>query len=159
MTPFSREQWVSGTRSGCSMWSSSSPTTARHLVPTCPHTPSSPKGQAAGPTALLSAMLFPPSHTLLKEGIVCTKGRTRVAHYKSELLSDKWAMKSILTSWRCSRTCSLLSLIRVQQCEDRTTGRVTTDWLEGPQIVSFQPQEVWLARVWQWETQACWRNS
>lgn len=51
--------------------------------------PSSPKGQAAGTTALLSAEFFPLSRTLLKERIVCAKGRARVAHYKSELLSDK----------------------------------------------------------------------
>lgn len=54
-----------------------------------PIRPSFLQGQAAGTTALLSAEFFPLSRALLKECIVCAKGRTRVAHYKSELLSDK----------------------------------------------------------------------
>lgn len=112
-----------------------------HLPPT---RPSSPRGQAAGTSALLSAAPFPLSRTLLKERIVWAEGRTRVAHYKSELLSDKWAMKSVLTSLRCSWTRSLLSLTPMQPREDRVACRVTRAWLRSHQIGSFWPHGVFL---------------
>lgn len=150
MTPFSTEKWVSGTRSGYSMCSSPSPAAARHLVPTCPHTALLPSGPAAGTTALLSAESFPLSRALLKECIVCAKGRTRVAHYRSELLSDKWATKSVLTSLRCSWTRSLLSLTRVYPCEDRMACGVTKAWIRRHQLGSFQPHRVFLNSV-SWE--------
>lgn len=60
---------------------------ARHLVPTCPPQTPPPQGAAGPPPGFQQCPSL--SHTLLKEGIVCTKGRVRIARYKSELLSDK----------------------------------------------------------------------
>lgn len=107
MTPFSTEKRVSVTRSGCSMCSSPAWLWPGIWSPPAP-IPLLPRGAAVDPTTSLSAQPFPWSHTLLKERIVCAKGRTQVAHCKSELLRDRWAMKSILTSLRCSGTCCLL---------------------------------------------------
>lgn len=138
MTPFSTEKWLSGTRSGCSMCSSPSlgcgQASGPHLPPAPGPGPSSPKG------ALLSAQLFPWSCTLLKECIVRVKGEgTWGTHYKSELLSDKRAMKSILTSLRCSWTCCLFQPPRECNCgKSGVTRRVTKAWLGSHQMGPFQ---------------------
>lgn len=85
---------------------------ARHLVPTCPpppRHPSSPKGAGC----MHHCFCF--QHSSSHGAAYCWKNalsvwkeeRTWGAHYNSELLSDKWAMKRILTSLRCSWTCCL----------------------------------------------------
>lgn len=145
MTPFSTEKWVSGTRSGYSMCSSPSPAAARHLVPTCPpHAPPPQRGRLQAPVLCFQQGSSHWAACCWKNALSGLKGERRVARYKSELLSDKWAMKSVLTSLRCSQTRSLLSLALAQPREDRVACRVTRAWPRSHQTGSFWPHGVFL---------------